>query len=506
MSSTVAETAVLSVDHYINGTPVPAIGSSRWSVDNPASGEEICSVVLDDVAAVDNAVQAAADAFPSWSALSLSKRTAILVKFRELVVAHTDELASIVSREQGKMHDDARGEVQRGLEVLDLAISAPVLLRGEHSDQIAGSVDVHSFRQALGVCVGVTPFNFPVMIPLWMFPIALAAGNTFVLKPSEQDPGAAMLLAQLSEKAGFPPGVLNVVHGGKPVVDALLDNTDVAAVSFVGSTPVARHVYQRATRNNKRAQAFGGAKNHAVIMPDADLDAAADALTSAAYGSAGQRCMAISVAVTVGDIADELVSKISERIGKLVVAPATDNAADMGPLISSRAKARTLDYLTTAHAEGASIVVDGRSLDIADDESGNFVGPTLVDHTGPGMRIYDDEVFGPVLSITRTQSLAEALDLVNDNPYGNGAAIFTANGFTAREFSRKVTAGMVGINVPIPVPAAAFGFGGWKNSIFGDHHMYGSEAFRFYTRHKVVTSRWPAPHDVSTTNLSFPTQ
>jgi malonate-semialdehyde dehydrogenase (acetylating)/methylmalonate-semialdehyde dehydrogenase len=432
-----------------------------------------------------------------------SRRVSFLKELGQLLTSHSEEITRAISSEHGKVPADATGELARGIEVVELACSAPLLLKGEYSEQVAGSVDTFSLRQPLGVCAGITPFNFPAMVPLWMFPIALACGNTFVLKPSDRDPSASLLLADLVARAGVPDGVFNVVQGDKVAVDALLDHPDVAAVSFVGSTPVANYVYGRGTAAGKRVQALGGAKNHMVVMPDADIERAADALTSAGYGSTGQRCMAIAAAVAVGDVAEPLVEALRSRIRALRVGPATDEAAEMGPLVSCEARDRVLSYVESGIAAGAVLVEDGRDVHVAESEGGYFVGPTLFDGVQPDMDIYKDEIFGPVLLVLRVDSLDEALELIDDCEYGNGAAIFTRSGAAARRFHSEVSAGMVGINVPIPVPVSAFSFGGWKRSLFGDTHLYGNEGFRFYTRAKVVTSRWPEEPSGGV-NLRFP--
>jgi malonate-semialdehyde dehydrogenase (acetylating)/methylmalonate-semialdehyde dehydrogenase len=428
----------------------------------------------------------------------------VLFAFRELLARHRDELAAIITREHGKVLSDARGEVTRGLEVVEFACGLAHLLKGENTPQVSGGVDSHSMRMPLGVVAGITPFNFPVMVPLWMLPIALACGNAFILKPSEQDPSASLLIARLLAEAGLPEGVFSVVHGDKAAVDAILEHPGIAAVSFVGSTPVARYIYETGTSHGKRVQALGGAKNHAVVMPDADLDLAADGLVSAAYGSAGQRCMAVSVAVTVGDVVEPLLEKVRSRIDALQVGPGTDPSSEMGPLVSAAHYEKVTGLVARGVEEGAELVVDGRDLVVEGHEGGYFVGPSVFDHVKPGQAVYDQEIFGPVLVVVRADSYSEALELVNANPYGNGAAIFTRDGGVARMFEQQVTAGMVGINVPIPVPMAYHSFGGWKDSLFGDLHMHGPEGVRFYTKGKVVTTRWPDPSHAGV-NLGFPT-
>jgi malonate-semialdehyde dehydrogenase (acetylating)/methylmalonate-semialdehyde dehydrogenase len=490
------------IPHWIDGAPYSAQSARHGDVIDPARGELTARVALADEMVVDQAVRSASRALPAWSDLALSRRMPVLRRFRQLLVENTEALAKLIASQHGKMLDDAAGEIQRGLEVVDLACAAPTLLKGEYSDQVATGVDTYSLRQPVGVCVGITPFNFPAMVPLWMFPIALACGNTFVLKPSERDPAAAVLLAQLASEAGLPAGVLNVVHGDKVAVDALLNHRDVSAVSFVGSTPVARYIYERSAATGKRVQALGGAKNHLIVLPDADIGQAADAAVSAAFGSAGQRCMAVSVTVAVGGIADELVLAIRDRVLKLRVGPASDSASQMGPVITAQARDRVEDYVRRGKAAGADVVVDGRHLSIAGHGNGNFVGPTVIDRVGPGMDVYDEEVFGPLLGIVRTETFDQALRLIDENPYGNGAAIFTRSGGAARRFVREVEAGMVGVNVPIPVPVGFYSFGGWGESLFGDTHVYGPESFHFYTRSKVVSSRWP--DDTDGVRLAFP--
>jgi malonate-semialdehyde dehydrogenase (acetylating)/methylmalonate-semialdehyde dehydrogenase len=427
----------------------------------------------------------------------------VLFAYRELVERHRDALAEVVTREHGKVLADARGEVARGLEVVEFACGLPELLKGEFSENVSTDVDAHSIRQPLGVVVGITPFNFPVMVPMWMYPLALACGNAFILKPSEKDPSASVYCARLLAEAGVPEGVFSVVHGDSATVEALVTHPGVAAVSFVGSTPVARRVFELATRAGTRVQALGGAKNHLVVLPDADLEVAADAAVGAAYGSSGQRCMAVSVVVAVGEIGDALVARLAERVRRLRVGPGLDPSAEMGPLVTSAHRARVVQYVERGLAEGATLVVDGRALRIDGHERGFFLGPCLFDHVTPEMTIYRDEIFGPVLSVVRVPRFADAVSLVNENPWGNGAAIFTNDGGAARRFQHEVTVGMVGINVPIPVPTAAYAFGGWKQSLFGDAHMHGREGVRFYTRLKVVTTRWPDARERGV-KLGFP--
>ena len=466
-------------------------GTRRAPVFNPATGSAIADVVLADRAQVGRAVTAAKAAWPAWSETPAPKRARVLFRLKDLIETNQAALAASITREHGKVLADARGEIQRGIEVVEFACGVPQSLRGEHSDNVGGGIDNWSLRQPLGVCAGVTPFNFPAMVPLWMFPIAIACGNTFVLKPSERDPSPSLLLAELAERAGLPAGVLNVVQGDHEAVDALLEHPDVAAVSFVGSTAVAEHIYAHGTKHGKRVQALGGAKNHLVVMPDADLDQAADALVGAGYGSAGERCMAISVAIAVGGIGDALVERLVARIGKLAINDGAAERADMGPLVTAAHRDKVRGYIDDGVRAGAKLVVDGRGARVPGRESGFFLGPTLFDHVDPKMRVYREEIFGPVLSIVRAPDFAAALDLVNSHEYGNGVACFTSDGRVAREFARRVKAGMVGINVPLPVPMAFHSFGGWKRSLFGDHHMYGEEGVRFYTRYKSVMQRWP---------------
>jgi malonate-semialdehyde dehydrogenase (acetylating)/methylmalonate-semialdehyde dehydrogenase len=470
-------------------------GARRAPVYDPARGVPTAEVVLGDAAVVDRAVAAAAQAFPAWSETAPLKRARVLFKLKELLEVNADVLSAAITREHGKVLADARGELQRGIEVVEFACGIPQLLKGQMSDNVGGDIDNWSFRQPLGVCAGITPFNFPVMVPLWMFPLAIACGNTFVLKPSERDPSPSLLLAALCERAGLPPGVLNVVQGDKTAVDALLTHGQVEAVSFVGATATAEHIYRTGTHSGKRVQALGGAKNHLVVMPDADLDNAADALVGAAFGSAGERCMAISVAVAVGAVADALVAKVAERALALKVAEGTAPDADMGPLVTAEHRRKVEAYIENGVREGAKLVVDGRGLRVAGSEHGFFLGPTVFDRVEPRMRIYREEIFGPVLAVVRAPDFAAAIELVNAHELGNGAACYTADGRIAREFARRAQAGMVGINVPIPVPMAFHSFGGWKRSLFGDAHVYGEEGLRFYTRYKSVMQRWPDSRD-----------
>jgi malonate-semialdehyde dehydrogenase (acetylating)/methylmalonate-semialdehyde dehydrogenase len=487
------------IGHWIGGAETPGTSGRKGPVFQPATGEVQAEVAYADTVDVDAAVQAAAKASDAWRETSLVARSRVLFAFRELLHRNVDALAELITDEHGKVLADARGEVVRGLEVVEFACGIPHLLKGEYSDQVSTAVDAFSFRQPLGVCAGITPFNFPAMVPLWMHPIAIATGNTFVLKPSERDPSASMLVAKLYAEAGLPAGVFNVVHGDKTAVDALLDHPGVAAVSFVGSTPIAKYVHSRATGNGKRVQALGGAKNHAVVLPDADLDVAANELTAAGYGSAGQRCMAISVVVAVGDAADGLVERLAARAKAIQVGPGREPASEMGPLITAEAADRVMGFVANTTAQ---VVVDGRDLFRSSD--GFFVGPTLLDHVSPAEPAYTEEIFGPVLSVVRVATFEEAVDLINANPYGNGVAIFTRSGAAARRFTREVQVGMVGVNVPIPVPMAFYSFGGWKDSLFGDTHVHGAEGVRFYTRAKAVTSRWPETPGEHT-QLHFPT-
>jgi malonate-semialdehyde dehydrogenase (acetylating)/methylmalonate-semialdehyde dehydrogenase len=480
-----------TLQHFVNGRLTPGTSGKWGEVYNPALGEVSAEVPFASADEVDAAVQAARAAFPGWAATPPLKRAHVLFRLRDLIERHLDELSAIVTSEHGKVLSDARGSVLRGLEVVEFACGIPQLLKGEYSDSVGTGIDSWSLRQPLGVCAGITPFNFPAMVPMWMFPLSIACGNTFVLKPSERDPSCSVRLAELAREAGLPAGVLNVVHGDKVAVDALLTHPDVAAVSFVGSTPIARHVYSTAAAHGKRVQALGGAKNHMVVLPDADLDQATDALIGAAYGSAGERCMAISVAVAVGRIADPLMERLAGRVKTLKIGPGTEPGVEMGPLVTPQHLERVRGYVDLGVAEGASLVVDGRDLRVPGHDKGFFLGGCLFDHVKPQMRIYREEIFGPVLSVVRAESFDEAVRLANEHEYGNGMAVFTRDGDCAREFSRSIQAGMVGINVPIPVPLAFHSFGGWKHSLFGDHHVHGPEGVRFYTRLKTVTARWP---------------
>ncbi|MEV0949704.1 CoA-acylating methylmalonate-semialdehyde dehydrogenase [Promicromonospora sp. NPDC050249] len=489
------------ITHWIHGKPVESSGERTQPVFNPATGAEIARLGLGTPADVDRAVASATEAFETWSRYPLGKRAAVLFRFRELLAANTDELARLVSREHGKVVSDAAGEVGRGLEVVEFACGLPHLLKGEYSDQAATGVDVFSFREPLGVVAGITPFNFPVMVPLWMSPMAIATGNTFVLKPSERDPSASLFLADLWQKAGLPDGVFNVVQGDKEVVDAILHHDDVAAVSFVGSTPIARYIHATASAQGKRVQALGGAKNHGVVLADADLDDAVNHLTAAAFGAAGERCMAISVAVVEDSVADALVEKLAAKARAVKVTAGDQPGADMGPVITAAAKERIEGLIGSAERDGAELVVDGRGHTVPGYENGFFVGPTVIDRVAPAHEVYREEVFGPVIDVVRVSGLAEAIDVINANPYGNGTAVFTSSGESARTFQREVKVGMIGVNVPIPVPVAWHSFGGWKDSLFGESHVYGPEGIKFYTRGKVVTQRWP--HREQRTDASF---
>ena len=492
------------ISHWIGGQPWTGVADRQGDIYNPASGQVTGTVDFASAAVVGDAVAAAAKAFPGWRGVSLARRTAILFRFRELLVAHTGELAALISAEHGKVVSDAAGEIARGLEVVEFACGIPHLLKGGFSENVSTGVDAYSIRQPLGVVAGITPFNFPAMVPMWMFPLAIACGNTFVLKPSEKDPSASLLLARLWAEAGLPDGVFNVVQGDKEAVDALLTHPDVRAASFVGSTPIARYVYETGTRAGKRVQALGGAKNHMVVLPDADLDLAADAAVSAGFGSAGERCMAVSVLVAVGSIGDELVAKIKERVARLRVGPGDDERSEMGPLVTAVHRDKVATYLDSGVREGATLAVDGRVHPvIGGADAGFWLGPSVLDHVTPEMACYTDEIFGPVLSVVRAPGYDDAVRLVGENPYGNGTAIFTNDGGAARRFVFDVEAGMVGVNVPIPVPMAYYSFGGWKASLFGDTHVYGTEGVHFYTRGKAVTSRWLDPSHGGV-SLGFP--
>ena len=490
-----------TIKHWINGTYVPA-GDRTAPVTNPATGKVTGQVVLASVAESDAAVAAAKAAFPAWRDTSLARRTQVLFAFRELLNTRKDELAAIITSEHGKVLDDALGEVTRGQEVVEFACGIPHLIKGSFTANASTNVDVHSVRQALGPVAIISPFNFPAMVPMWFFPLAIAAGNTVVTKPSEKDPTAANWMAELWKEAGLPDGVFNVLHGDKVAVDALLTHPDIKAVSFVGSTPIAKYVYETATANGKRVQALGGAKNHMIVLPDADLDLAADAAINAGFGSAGERCMAISALLAVGDIADELVGKIAGRATSIRTGDGL-RGCDMGPLVTAQHRDKVAGYIDAGEAAGATLVVDGRTIAADADGEGFFVGPTLFDNVTTDMSIYTDEIFGPVLSVVRVDSYDQALETINSNPYGNGTAIYTNDGGAARRFENEVEVGMVGINVPVPVPMAYYSFGGWKNSLFGDTHAHGTEGVGFFTRGKAVTSRWLDPSHGGI-NLGFP--
>jgi malonate-semialdehyde dehydrogenase (acetylating) / methylmalonate-semialdehyde dehydrogenase len=493
-----------TLTHWIGGAPHDVPGGLTTPVEDPATGRTVTDLAMGDAAVVDAAVQAATQAQRTWARTSIAHRTAVMFRMHQLIEEHTDELAALISREHGKTVDDARGEIKRGAETIDFVCGIGQATKGEFSVDASTGVDVHTFRQPVGVVAGITPFNFPAMVPLWMHPVAIATGNAFILKPSERDPSASNLVARLYQQAGLPDGVFNVVHGDKVVVDAILDHPGIAAVSFVGSTPVAQYVQQRGIAAGKRVQALGGANNHAVVLPDADMAFAAAQISAGAFGSAGQRCMAVPVAVAVGAAAEPLVAELRKLAEAIVVGPGDAAGTDMGPVISAESRRRVVDHVTRAVDAGAVAVVDGRDTVVAGYEDGHFVGPTILDRVTPDMGAYCDEVFGPLLTVLRVDSVEEALDLVNGSPFGNGAAIFTDSGEAARRFSHEVQAGMVGINVPIPVPVAYHSFGGWKGSLFGDHHAHGPEGIRFWTRAKVVTTRWPHQDRPVSASMSFP--
>ena len=494
-------TKLETIGHWIGGQAVPGASGRTGPVYNPATGEQSGEVSFASVEEIDQAVATAKAAFTDWRVVSLSKRADLFFRIYDLFDRHREDLARLLTLEHGKVLSDALGEVQRGLEVIEYVCGLPTLLKGSYSEQAATGIDVYSIRQPLGVTAGITPFNFPAMVPMWMWAPSIACGNTFVLKPSEKDPSASLLTAELLKEAGLPDGVFNVVQGDKIAVDRILEHPDIASVSFVGSTPIARYVYETGTKNGKRVQALGGAKNHMVVLPDADLDMAADAAVGAAYGSAGERCMAVSVVVAVGDSADPLVDAIKQRLPKIKVGDGMDSSSEMGPLVTREHRDKVASYLDSGPAQGATLVADGRET--APDNGGFFLGVSLLDDVTPAMDAYRDEIFGPVLSVVRVKTYDEALRLVNENPYGNGVALFTRDGGVARQFQFDVNVGMVGINVPIPVPVAYYSFGGWKSSLFGDRHIYGPEGIDFYTRTKAVTSRWPDPA-TSKVDLGFP--
>ena len=491
------------IGHWIGGQPVAGRSGREGPVFDPATGRLAKHVDFASVEEVDAAVAAAKAAFPAWRATSLSKRTDILFRIRNLVDERRKELAAFLTSEHGKVPSDALGEIARGIENLEFACGIPTLLKGGFSEQVSTGVDVYQIRQPLGVVAGITPFNFPAMVPMWMFANAIACGNTFILKPSEKDPSASLFLAELLREAGVPAGVFSVVQGDKVAVDRILEQPDIAAVSFVGSTPIARYIYETGTKNGKRVQALGGAKNHMIVLPDADVDMAADAAISAGYGSAGERCMAIATVVAVGSVADPLVEAIRARLPKVKVGPGSDPSSEMGPLVTRQHRDKVASYLDSSREQGATVVADGREHPLYRESDGFFLGVSLIDNVTPGMDAYRDEIFGPVLTVVRVATYDEAVKLVNDNPYGNGTAIFTRDGGAARQFQFEVSAGMVGVNVPIPVPVAYYSFGGWKSSLFGDSHMYGPEGIQFYTRAKIVTARWPDP-GTSQIDLGFP--
>jgi len=511
MSANPCSTATVSaLSHWIGAKAVPGAQGRAGDVFDPSTGRVSARVPYASVEELDACVRIAQAAFPAWAAMPPLRRARVMFRFRDLLERASDEVSEAISREHGKTLSDARGEVVRGMEVVEFACGIPDLLKGEHNENVGTGVDAFSIRQPLGVVAGITPFNFPAMVPLWMFPVALACGNTFILKPSERDPSASGVLARLLHEAGLPPGVFNVIHGDREIVDGLLNHPGVAAISFVGSTPVARHVYLEGTKNGKRVQALGGAKNHAVIMPDADIDDAANHLMGAAYGSAGERCMAISIAVTVGDTtADRLIEKLGPRVKALRIGGYSDLNADMGPLITGEHRAEVCDYIASGVGEGANLVVDGRvgftgGPNEAGSREGFFLGGSLFDRVQPEMKIYREEIFGPVLGVMRVPDLDAAIKLINSHAYANGTAIFTRSGSAARAFTSAIEVGMVGVNVPLPVPMAFHSFGGWRSSLFGDHHIYGREGVRFYTRLKAVTQRWPREVE-NRTEFSMPT-
>jgi len=494
-----------TIEHWIGGKLTAGTGGRLAPVWNPATGAQQAQVVLGSTDDADQAVRAASAAFATWSQTSLSRRTKVLFAFRELAQRRIDDLAEVISDEHGKVVSDARGEVERGLEVVEFVCGIPHLLKGSYTDQASSDVDVFSFREPLGVVAGITPFNFPAMVPMWMYPVAIACGNTFVLKPSERDPSASLLMAELWAEAGLPDGVFNVLQGDVEVVDALLDSPNVAAISFVGSTPVARYIHARGTTNGKRVQALGGAKNHAIVLPDADIDFASTHLVAAAFGSAGERCMAISAAITVGDAGDALVESVATKASAVRVGAGRDRESEMGPVVTREARDRIAGYVDSGQRQGARVIVDGRGLVLPGREEGFFIGPSVLDHVTATMDVYRDEIFGPVLGVLRADSVDEAIALINANPYGNGTAIFTSSGEAARRFQRGVHVGMIGINVPIPVPMSYYSFGGWKDSLFGESPVHGPAGIAFYTRAKVVTSRWPAVSASSSASYHFPT-
>lgn len=490
--------------HWVGGESTKLTSARTSPVFNPATGQVQAELILANGADVSTVVATAREAFVAWSQSSLSTRTEVLFEFRNLVKQHQRELAEMVSDEHGKVVSDASGEVQRGIEVVEYACGLPTLLKGDYSDQVSNGVDVFSFREPIGVVAGITPFNFPVMVPMWIYPIAIACGNTFILKPSERDPSASQLVASLWQRAGLPNGVFNVINGDKEVVDALLDSPDVDAISFVGSTPIARYIHQRGAETGKRVQALGGAKNHAIVLPDADFAFTSDHLNAAAFGSAGERCMAISATLAVGAAGDQLMDFVTEKARAVKVGSGRDPESEMGPVITAASRDRIIGLIGSGVEQGATLAVDGRGLVVEGHEGGFFVGPTVLDNVTPSMNVYNEEIFGPVLSVLRPDTIDDAIDMINANPYGNGTAIFTSSGEAARRFHRGVKVGMIGINVPLPVPMAYYSFGGWKDSLFGEHHIYGPDGVRFYTRGKVVTSRWPRSNRASGASFDFP--
>ena len=479
------------IQHYIDGKIVSGNSTRKGKVFNPATGTQESEVLLASKADLDKAVELAKKAFLSWSTKPPIQRARIIFKYKELIEKNSDELTKLIVAEHGKVYEDAKGSLTRGLEVVEFACGIPQMLKGEFTENVGTNIDSWSIRQPLGVCAGITPFNFPAMVPMWMFPMAIACGNTFILKPSEKDPSCSIRLAELFSEAGLPEGVLNVVNGDKEVVDAILTNKDIQAISFVGSTPIAKYIYENAAKNEKRVQALGGAKNHCVVMPDCDLDQAVNGLMGAAYGSAGERCMAQSVAVAVGNVGDKLVSELSKKVEALKVGPGMDKNSEMGPLVTKEHLEKVKGYVDLGVQEGAKLVVDGRNIKLQGYENGYYIGGCLFDHVKKDMRIYKEEIFGPVLSVVRAKDYEEAAQLINDHEFGNGTSIYTRDGDVGRTFASKIKVGMVGINIPIPVPVAFHSFGGWKQSLFGDHHIYGPETIHFYTRMKAVTSRWP---------------
>ena len=480
------------IEHYIGGKIVTGSSSRKGKVFNPATGTQESEVLLASKSDLDLAVQKAKQSFESWSNTPPLQRARIIFKYKESIEKNSDLLTKLIVSEHGKVYEDAKGSLTRGLEVVEFACGIPQMLKGEFTENVGTNIDSWSIRQPLGVCAGITPFNFPAMVPMWMFPMAIACGNTFILKPSEKDPSCSLKLAELFSEAGLPDGVLNVVNGGKEVVDAILENKDIAAVSFVGSTPIAKYIYETAAKNEKRVQALGGAKNHCVVMPDCDLDQAVNGLMGAAYGSAGERCMAQSVAVAVGNVGDKLVEQLAKKVEALKVGPGMDKSSEMGPLVTKEHLEKVKGYVDLGVQEGAKLVVDGRDIKLQGYEEGYYIGGCLFDNVKKEMRIYKEEIFGPVLSVVRAKDFDEAINLINDHEFGNGTSVYTRDGDTGRTFANKIKVGMVGINIPIPVPVAFHSFGGWKRSLFGDQHMHGPEGVRFYTKLKTITSRWPS--------------